>query len=160
MNTYKVGDTVKIRKDLKVGKSYDDEYFYKEMKGYLGKTAKITHLGSSSEFYLLDIDDGDYAWSSEMFEPAPRDLYSLKQGDIIENKNGKRKVLGVCGEVIFPSMLDDFKTADDCNFTPDDLEDYNYKLLSPQQETITVLGKTYLKTDVEEKLKELEEREL
>jgi hypothetical protein len=160
MNTYKVGDTVKIRKDLKVGKSYDDEYFYKEMKGYLGKTAKITHLGSSSEFYLLDIDDGDYPWTSKMFEPILRNLYSLKQGDIIGNKEDKRKILGVCGEVIFPSIPNDFKTADDGNFTADDLEAYNYKLLSPQQETITILGKTYLKSDVEEKLKELEEREL
>ena len=157
MNTYQVGDTVKIRKDLKVGKSYDDEYFYKEMKGYLGKTAKITHLGSSSEFYLLDIDDGDYAWSSEMFEPL-RNLYSLKQGDIIENINGdKMKVLGVCGEVKLMSeynKFDKFITG----FTAKELKDKGLKPVQEEEKTITVLGKTYLKSDVEEKLKELEKQ--
>jgi hypothetical protein len=158
MNTYKVGDTVKIRKDLKVGKMYGEECFYKEMKKHLGKTAKIIHIGLFFDYYILDIDDEDWSWSSKMFEPVTRNLYSLKQGDIIENEDGKRKILGVCGEVIFLSKVNDFRSSFFFHFTPYDLEAYDYKLFSPQEETITILGKTYLKSDVEEKLKELEKQ--
>jgi hypothetical protein len=158
MNTYKVGDTVKIRKDLEVGKVYRDMLFNKNMKKYLGKTAEIMLV--YPKHYRLDIDGEYWEWSSEMFEPTHRDLYSLKQGDIIGNKEDKRKILGVCGEVIFLSKVNDFRSSFFFHFTPYDLEAYDYKLFSPQEETITVLGKTYLKSDVEEKLKELEEREL
>ena len=41
---YKVGDKVKIREDLKVGKIYGLYDFAKKMKQYKGKTATIVIL--------------------------------------------------------------------------------------------------------------------
>ena len=155
MNTYQVGDTVKIRKDLEVGKTYNNDLFVRNMSKYLGKTVKITKISKNlSNNYFYYIDNNDYSWSSKMFEPVTRNLSCLKQGDIIGNKEDKRKILGVCGEVIFPSRCDDFERADSF-YTPQELEELDYKLLSPQEETITVLGKTYLKSDVEKTLEDI-----
>jgi hypothetical protein len=57
---YKVGDKVRIREDLEVGKIYG-RYFNKEMAKLKGKVVEIKDVGSNS--YCID----GYYWTDEMF---------------------------------------------------------------------------------------------
>lgn len=83
---YKVGDTVKIRKDLIVnGHYYNDEHtgvdydsFAQGMKKYKGKIATITKCFSYD--YKIDLDGGNYYWTDEMFE----DVEEFKVGDRVK----------------------------------------------------------------------------
>lgn len=79
---FKVGDKVKIREDLKVGCRYNDGCFFdQEMEKYKGKNAVIkngripTYLNGNEKIenannyrYTLDIDNGEFYWSSSMLE--------------------------------------------------------------------------------------------
>lgn len=65
---YKVGDNVKIRKDLKVDKRYNELFFVKDMEKYKGKIATITRISPVQHGYDIDIDDGDWCWTDDMFE--------------------------------------------------------------------------------------------
>ena len=65
---YKVGDRVRIRKDLVAGKYYGgtETNGRGEMNKYFGKVARITKKGL--EDYRIDIDNGAWFWSDEMLE--------------------------------------------------------------------------------------------
>lgn len=66
---YKVGDKVRVRSDLKVGKIYGNQIFVKEMKKYRGRDATI--LEEHSNFYNIEEDkDENWDWAEEMFEPV------------------------------------------------------------------------------------------
>ena len=81
---YKVGDKVKIKNNLKSGEWCGDATFTHGMLKYRGKTATIKEIVSS--FYLLDIDDGERYWTSEMLEDAAEKdniKLTLKQDEII-----------------------------------------------------------------------------
>lgn len=64
---FKVGDKVKIRKDLEEDKVYGGVDFVYNMYAFLGKEATITDIDDDGHF-SLDIDNDDYYWSAEMFE--------------------------------------------------------------------------------------------
>lgn len=64
---YKVGDKVKIREDLEVGKEYNDCTFIIDMEKYKGKMATITYI-YSDDSYDIDLDDGNWFWTDEMLE--------------------------------------------------------------------------------------------
>ena len=66
MKKYKVGDKVKIREDLIVDNVYGSDSFAEEMAQYKGKTATITDVYCDK--YEIDLDDGDWCWTDEMFE--------------------------------------------------------------------------------------------
>lgn len=63
---YKVGDKVRIRADLKVGKEYDEATVVENMKRYFGKTTTIRYVYEYC--YTLDVDDGDWIWTDGMLE--------------------------------------------------------------------------------------------
>lgn len=63
---FKVGDKVKIRVDLDAGMVYDGVDVTWDMLDYRGYTAKITKIANGD--YHLDIDDGEFYWSDQMFE--------------------------------------------------------------------------------------------
>lgn len=68
---YKVGDRVRVRKDLVVGDIYGDGIFTWRMYTLLGKIVKISEVYTS--FYR--IDDPDYelcSWTDDMFEPITK----------------------------------------------------------------------------------------
>ncbi|MGV2640171.1 hypothetical protein GNF86_01780 [Clostridium perfringens] len=62
----KVGDKVKIRGDLEVGKKFGKCDFTKEMKKYRDKLAKIEFI--CGRFILLDIDNQEFGWTEDMFD--------------------------------------------------------------------------------------------
>ena len=66
---YKVGDKVRVRSDLAVGKTYGHGYqFTNDMSCYMGQVVTIARVGD--DFYKIK-DDIDYrSWSDEMFEGA------------------------------------------------------------------------------------------
>ncbi len=93
-------------------------------------------------------------------KPIKKTLYNLEKGDVVENVNGQRKIMEKLGECYLLSECNAFDRFGGWYF-PKDLEDCGYHLVNQPAtpETIEVLGKTYLKSDVEEKLAELMEVE-
>lgn len=68
---YKVGDKVKIREDLIVGNEYGADDFAEEMELYKGGIATITDIYNNK--YFIDVDDGEWHWTDEMFEDIVKD---------------------------------------------------------------------------------------
>lgn len=77
---YKVGDKVRIRKDLIVDEIYGNESFVTGMKGMCGKVVTIDSVNEGVELYR--IKECGYNWTEEMFEENG-DKLSLK-GKIVE----------------------------------------------------------------------------
>ena len=67
---YKVGDKVRIREDLEIGKAYNDLEFEKYMQQYKGRTTVITEIWCYC--YSLSEDNGEYGWTDEMLEPVEK----------------------------------------------------------------------------------------
>lgn len=89
---YKVGDKVRIRKDLKVGDKYGSKIFTSTMLKYCGKETTITKFFSN--FYTVAVDNETWYWSNEMLEPV-KDC-DFKVGDeVIFKPDEKDKLTGV-----------------------------------------------------------------
>lgn len=73
---YKVGDKVTIREDLKNYIEYGVYFAVDEMEKYRGKEAIITKV--NYDYYLLNIDNEDWAWTDEMFKEEKRNDDMLK----------------------------------------------------------------------------------
>ena len=78
MMLFKVGDKIRIRRDLSVTWSQLSSFgINDEMETFKGKTARITgitevrrNINSIREYkYYLDIDDECWSWGIDMFEP-------------------------------------------------------------------------------------------
>ena len=95
MAKYKVGDKVRVRSDLKVGRDYNgitllDGSMFKCV-GQIGKILDITDI---DDYVSYRIDSNAFTWSEEMLEPVggnnmakfnicrPTDLVLYVQGDI------------------------------------------------------------------------------
>lgn len=70
---YKVGDKVKVRKDLKVGNVYGLCLFTEEMKDFCGKVVRIADVNRMD----YCIDSSDCYWTDDMFEEVDKhvDIY-------------------------------------------------------------------------------------
>ena len=82
----KIGDQVKIREDLIVGRKYGGLNFWENMydyKGSEGKVAQVSHGG----FYCLE--GIPYGWSREMLELiVSSEGVGFQPGDKVKLKNG------------------------------------------------------------------------
>ena len=65
---YKVGDKVKVKKNLIVGETYGGCFFIEEMEECVDKEAVIDEVEVGC--YYLDIDDEYFGWTDEMLEPV------------------------------------------------------------------------------------------
>ena len=65
---YKVGDKVRVRGDLKEGKTYGSDSFVVNMMQQRGKVVTITWVNEDKNKYSIDADF--YWWTDEMFEPV------------------------------------------------------------------------------------------
>ena len=65
---YKVGDVVRVRKDLCWGSEYNNWMVVNSMLEYRGMTVTIARV--DFDHYHIK-EDGHCAWTDEMFEPAP-----------------------------------------------------------------------------------------
>jgi hypothetical protein len=80
-----IGTKVKIRTDLRPSFYYDGMFMIPEMLRYGGRKATIVRTSRNYDnIYALDVDDGAWHWSAEMFEPvetlSPDDFYSAIMG--------------------------------------------------------------------------------
>ena len=64
---YKVGDKVKIREDLEVGKMYGNEEFVGNMVTYKNRTVMIDEILGDGRYHI-NIDPTGFIWTDEMFE--------------------------------------------------------------------------------------------
>lgn len=63
---YKVGDRVRVRSDLKVGKGYSAHTFAYDMFKFEGKIVTIESVWEQG----YRIEEDTYWWTDEMFEPV------------------------------------------------------------------------------------------
>lgn len=76
---YNVGDTVKVKSDLKNGENVDGLYVTTEMIKHIGKIARITYACHDdndeycNDLYHIDIDTDKYYWSNDCFEDEDND---------------------------------------------------------------------------------------
>ena len=61
---YKIGDKVRVRKDLEPGNFYGKDYYISSMDKFKGEKCVITEIWDQS----YQINDFGYWWSEEMFE--------------------------------------------------------------------------------------------
>lgn len=92
MKNLKVGDKVKIKQDLELGKFYNNCRYQTPMEKYAGKVATITSVFQDSETevnYNLNIDIGEWFWDSEMLISLEEDnSYNKKERmSMINHKN-------------------------------------------------------------------------
>ena len=152
---FKVGDKVKVRKNLEVGCEYGEYLFTSSMKRLIGKVNVITDISSYGDAYLLK--HRDECWTDEMLEPVEKTLYTLEKGDTVsfDNNGEKRKVLAVIDGCYLLSYPNSFTSASSW-YTVDDLKYYECTVQQPEIETVEIDGKKYKKADVEEAIKDLE----
>lgn len=86
---FKVGDKVRIKKDLDSKKDYKVR-IVSEMEKYKGTVAKIVGRRASNS-YVLDIDESCWRWSDDTFELVEEKEFTksdLQDGDIVTLRNG------------------------------------------------------------------------
>ena len=66
--TFKVGDKVRIKKNLVVGNYYNGWRFDAERKEYVGKIVTVGYV-SDENFILIGEDGENKVWTEEMIEP-------------------------------------------------------------------------------------------
>lgn len=85
---YKVGDKVRVKKNLLSDTSYGKHTFISEMERFRGENATITQ--ADNDTYQIDIDNAEWYWSGEMLEPVEFTKADLKLEDILTTRSGAR----------------------------------------------------------------------
>lgn len=67
---YKIGDKVRIRKDLKINVEYDGVNVIKEMTSWIGEEVTISDIFTEDLVYGIEEDDGRFFWTNSMFEES------------------------------------------------------------------------------------------
>ena len=154
-NKFKVGDKVRVRKNLIEGRQYGRIYCNADMAG-LGLSGK-TFTISGVDISAYRLENYGFWWSDEMLEPAKKTLDSLCVGDFVKNYNGTKKVLAKLDSCYLLSNVEDYTTANTW-YTTDELEKTGYRFIEPPtpEPTIEIDGNNYKKDDIERAIKDLE----
>ena len=99
---FKVGDKVKIRKDLKKGNGFN-LYVTDDMEELAGKIVTIIDAwGNNDGRYSIKEDSYSYTWSEDMFEglakPSKEELFKMPIGTIIKTDRDYNNVFVKVGE--------------------------------------------------------------
>lgn len=86
---YKVGEKVRVRKDLEVGSWYGEDTFTKSMKKYSGKTMTVNRITCTCKYKLKE--DDHHNWTDEMLEDVDTDKIEIivDGNKTIAKKDGK-----------------------------------------------------------------------
>jgi hypothetical protein len=86
---YKVGDKVRVRKDLVIDSVYGGDSFPEGMAMFRGKVVTISKRLNNGKYYILE-DNSGYAWTwtNEMFEGLANEAPS-----IVKRINNKHNIL-------------------------------------------------------------------
>lgn len=101
---YKVGDKVRIKKNLKEDVVYGTQHFVDNMSIYCGRMAIIKNL-EDGESYRLNIDNEYWCWTDEMLEENQFTKSDLKDNHIVVNKKGNKQVWGNKDKDLFNDCL-------------------------------------------------------
>ena len=155
VKNFKIGDRVRVRKDLEVDCAYGGYLFTNSMERLVDEVNVITGIHNDADAYLLN--HRDEGWTDEMLEPAGKTLDNLCAGDFVRSGDSIRKVLAEVDGCYLLSNIADYTTAGYW-YTSHDLKDLNYMFVEPDtpEPTIEIDGKMYNKADVEEAIKDLE----
>lgn len=117
---YKVGDKVRVRRDLVVDESYGGVCFVKNMAHWRGHIVTISRIGDY--FYKIEETSNpfDYNWSDEMFEDVSDDIKSSE----ITVKNLLDKTLLELGGFIVSIVNSSFEVSMGDNYIKRDTELY------------------------------------
>lgn len=124
-----------------------------------GKEAEITEMDAFEVWF----DNCPHPWTSdiELDVSLTPTWETLGKGDEVEDEDGnRRKVLERLGDLVFlsyPSYMSNWEATSGRNFHIESLKRMGYKIITPPEEVVEVLGKRYKREAVEEKLKELPE---
>lgn len=88
MKKFKIGDKVRIRKDLKSGESYGGVRLLDGMADQLGKICTIDAVMSHG----YCVEENVFYWSFEMVEPIDKDKLIFRDNATILIKDGKKYV--------------------------------------------------------------------
>jgi hypothetical protein len=153
---FKVGDKVRVRKDLKVNHWYGECLFTSFMASLADEIGIVTGVCNNGDGYLLD--HYDVSWTDEMLEPAEKTLDNLCRGDMIrDSHDDTRKILAAldgCYLLNYGGIED--ATGD--WYTVAELKKLDYQVFDPNspKATIEINGKKYDRAEVEEAIKDLE----
>lgn len=142
---FKIGDKVRIRKDLKEGDRFEI-YVTDEMEELAGEIVTITQVNKSlvGVKYAIDKDDGSYSWTEDMFEssvkPSKEELFKMPLGTIIKTDRDYNNVFVKVGENDFCN--DNIDHIED-NYVNDDLslECFGNKIIEIQEPRYTTIYK-------------------
>lgn len=101
---HKVGDKVRIRKDLKVGERYDGVIVREEMIELVGKTLTISdvhNFGEDDIDYYLNEDENCYYWTDSMFEDAMTNADKIRNMKDEELADFLKETVISCRENLF-----------------------------------------------------------
>ena len=88
MNKYKIGDRVKIRKDLEVNEKYGAHYFVDTMSEMRGLTLTIDEVYDDGTYRVKEIG---YNWTEEMIEGLAEETINKKMLEFVFKKYGITK---------------------------------------------------------------------
>ena len=99
MAKFKVGDKVRVRRDLNIGECYSGVVFVKGMNKYKGEIIEIEDIADDDIVFLKDIN---FAWLDEMLEEVKEDkmektfrevIADIKPGEVWECKEINRQIV-------------------------------------------------------------------
>ena len=93
---YKIGDKVRIRRDLEVEERYGCNVFTKSMEQFKGKLVTIIDVSCviDKTFYDIKEDDRNFFWTDEMIDRATKFLSGVQVSIDGYNKEEYEKVRG------------------------------------------------------------------
>lgn len=74
---YKVGDKVRVRRDLQINRSYGAYTFVSEMSNYKGSVVAISEVYLTC--YCIEEDKGIWKWTDEMFDGLVEDELTAEE---------------------------------------------------------------------------------
>jgi len=150
---FKVGDKVRVRKDLIVDKFYDDVRCNGSMAALGGELLTISCIDGNYR-----VNECGFCWSDEMLEPAEKTLDNLCRGDMIRDSHGDtRKILAALDGCYLLNYGGNEDATGDW-YTVAELKKLDYQVFNPNspKATIEIDGKKYNRADVEKSIKDLE----
>lgn len=158
--SFKVGDKVRVRDDLKVGKHYGGKYFGSIMLDMRGKFLVIETIYTDGSYTA---EGCNFFLTDEMLEPVPikKTLKNMEKGDVVVNKPDydypRTVLLAIDGCYLLSAVSK--PTVASCWRTAEELRVSGCTVQQPTPtkiETIEIDGKKYKKSEVEEVIKDLE----
>jgi len=131
---YKVGDKVRVKKDLVVGSYYGDCRFALGMKPFKGKILNISRLDNTNKPFGYMLQDATgFWWTDEMLEPVEE----FNVGDVVYDESGERsEVIGFGVKVRTKNGIEFYRPQDMLSktkplqkITREELADKGYELV-------------------------------